>query len=184
MALTIYNRRRYAAASAIGLVAAALVGCSPAPNRATDPSDGRSAPDAAPAVPLRPGQPIRAGDLTITLRPAELREQVGFSIAPETAADGGVLVLMRWSVANHSAKPVSAGMLPQIKLIDAQGVEYSPDAGKSGAYAMARTLDAKSFSDLNPGITVKNAAVFEVSKSTFDPKTWVAVMDGQKIALR
>jgi hypothetical protein len=166
------------------LIVVGLIGCSPSSTTSAQ-ADGQSASDAPAAVAaLLPGQPIQIGDLAVVVQPAELKHQVGLEIAPQTAADGGVLVLIRYSVANTSNKPVSAGTFPQIKLLDDKGTEYAPDAGKTGAYALVARLDSKIFSDLNPGITVKNAVVFEVSKASFDSKTWMAVVDGKRVALR
>lgn len=154
----------------------------------TSDSQGEAAGSGSPAAPadqpLRPGEAIPMNGLSLVVQPAQLRTQVGFDIAPETAADGGVLVLIRYAVTNNSDKPISAIEMPQIKLVDGKGTSYSADAGKTGAYAIANKLDMKILSDLNPGITVKNAQVFEVSKASFDPAVWMAVANGQKVALK
>jgi hypothetical protein len=166
------------------LLTATLAACSPGSNGSADGPSGAAQAGKPAEQPHRPSEQIRLGDLGLVLQPAVVKHQVGLDIAPAVAADGGVLVLIRFSVTNLSAKPVSAANLPEIKLVDDKGTQYAPDAGKTGLYAMASKFDSKLFSDLNPGITVKNAVVFEVSKDSFNPATWVVVTDDQRIALQ
>ena len=48
------------------------------------------------------------------------------------------------------------------------------DLDASSSYASSSNFDEKVVSDLNPGITVDGAEVFEVSKELFDVATWSA----------
>lgn len=133
---------------------------------------------AEPAPSLRPGDPVALGPLIITFQAPTIREKVGITGIEERASEGGVLILVRYTTKNVSAAPAPAADLPQITLIDPQGTTYSPDAGKTGAYALGAKSDQKLWSDLNPGITVSAAQVFEISKETYDPATWRIVING------
>ena len=67
---------------------------------------------------------------------------------------------------------------PDIKLRDAEGIEYSEDIGAGSSYATEADIDEKALSDLNPGITVKSAAVFEISKEAIQKPNWTIVIEG------
>jgi hypothetical protein len=162
------------------VTAAGLASCSPptATPKATAPAITTPTFYVGDAVPAR--------DVEIRVTKVEQRTAVGSEYARETAAEGGVLVVVRYSIKNTSDRPAKAYAAPELTLLDPQGVEYKPDAGKSGAYASELNLDQKLFSDLNPGITVKGATVFEVGKETFDLATWKLAAGGrhgQQIAM-
>ncbi len=131
------------------------------------------------------GSPVQLQSAALTVTRVLVRDSVGDAYIKERAADGGVLVVVETTVKNTGDKPIKSFDIPKIKLVDAAGTEYSPDAGKSGAYATEASIDMKAFSDLNPDISVTDADVFEVSKTRFDPATWYAeAPDGTKISLR
>jgi hypothetical protein len=113
------------------------------------------------------------GPLTIVVTNVGRGPSVGAEWGREgRAAEGGVLVGVKYSITNSSAAPVKAWDVPPLQLVDAAGVVYSSDAGKTALYTTDHHVDRKLLSDLNPGITVHDAAVFEVSAKAFDPQTW------------
>jgi hypothetical protein len=69
---------------------------------------------------------------------------------------------------------------PEMKLRDAEGTEYSEDIGAASSYATEIDLDEKVISDLNPGITVNSAAVFEISKESLQNPGWKIVITGSE----
>lgn len=118
-------------------------------------------------------QTVSSKNMELTVTQVEERDEVGGQYFKEEASEGGTLVAVQWQYKNTSEKPI--GMLfsgPSIKLVDANGVEYDNDTGKSSAFATEVDLDAKILSDLNPGITVKDADVFEISKEAFAKGGW------------
>ncbi|MDP1618122.1 DUF4352 domain-containing protein [Phenylobacterium sp.] len=119
------------------------------------------------------GQPVEIGDFRVTISSVSERDAVGASVVREQAADGGVLVVVDYTIENISERPKGAFQLPEPRLIGPNGVVYEKDIGKTAAYAAEGEFDSKAFSDLNPGIRVRNAVVFEVSKSRFDRSTWL-----------
>lgn len=119
------------------------------------------------------GQPLNVGGFRVIIRDVVERNAVGHSIVEEQASTGGVLVVVEYTVENTSDRPAASYQLPQPSLIGPNGVVYERDLGKTAAYASEGKFDSKVVSDLNPGIEVKNALVFEVSKANFDRATWM-----------
>ena len=89
-------------------------------------------------------------------------------------------IAVRWSYKNTSSKPIGAFNHPRIKLKAPDGTLYEPDLGASSFYASEAGTNAKVFSDLNPGIEVMDADVFEVSDQLFDPATWQVVIQADQ----
>lgn len=126
------------------------------------------------------GQPIQVGDAALTVEKVDTRSRVGIEYAYENASEGGVLVVIHTKIKNTGSKPLKAFSIPRIKLTDPAGTEYDWDVAKTSAYQMQDgDIDRKVWSDLNPGITVRDAVVFEVSAEQFNPETWRAVVNGK-----
>lgn len=118
------------------------------------------------------GEVIPADQLEITITNAEERNQVGSGFIKEQPSEGATLVVVDWKYKNVSSEPLKSFSNPSIKLVDENGVEYEADLGKTSTYATEQDLDRKILSDLNPGITVRDADVFEVSKEAFSDGEW------------
>jgi hypothetical protein len=73
---------------------------------------------------------------------------------------------------------------PSVNLLSPEKTKYSNDVEASGLYATEQDFDEKVISDLNPGISVKSAVVFEVSKEEIAKNGWMIDVDGNKIALK
>jgi hypothetical protein len=127
------------------------------------------------------GQAMNVGDAALTVEKVETRKRVGIEYGYENASEGGVLVVVHTAIKNTGSKPLAAYRVPQIKLIDPAGTEYKFDVAKSASYSMERgDLNAKVWSDLNPGITVRDAKVFEVSAEQFNPDTWTVGIGNER----
>ena len=122
------------------------------------------------------GETVKSKNLEMTISSVTSRASVGTQYISEKASEGGTLVVVQWQYKNASNEPIGSFSQPSIKLIDSAGVEYSSDIGKSSTYATEIKLDSKVFSDLNPGITVKDAKVFEVSKEAYAKGGWSVVV--------
>ena len=165
-----------------------LASCNPlGPGTSSDTAQSSTSQSrAAPGDHVPIGDDAHGQTLDLVFQPALVKSRVGEApYLSEDASECGVLVVVRYSIKNVSMKPVKVYDMPKVHLVDPSGTPYESDAGKTGAYTMQAKVDQKLWSDLNPGITVQNAEVFEVSKDTFDPKTWSAVVEGheQLIAL-
>ncbi|WP_158916058.1 DUF805 domain-containing protein [Caulobacter sp. S45] len=145
------------------------------------PSSG--AGQSAVVAPAKIGQPVPLDNVEVTVTGIDQTSNVGGEIVREQAADGGVLVVVNYSVKNTSGKPVGASDMPDIRLRDPSGTIYKPDTGKTAAYASTANLTFKAFSDLNPGLSVTDAEVFEVSKTAFDPTKWVVVVGDRAVSM-
>lgn len=126
------------------------------------------------------GDTIKTAKFEITVTKMELRDSVGKEPFLSKPADGGVYVTIQWRYKNISDKPVGTFSMPSLHLIDPKQTKYSRDTGASSSYATELDLTHKVFSDLNPGISVTAASVFEVSKDSFDSKTWSFVIEADK----
>lgn len=149
-----------------------------APSDGPTASSGGQIADGAPKTDRKAaayviGQPLDIGDFRVIIRNVSERDAVGRSIVREQASAGGVLVVVEYTVENISDRPKAAYQLPVPSLIGPNNVVYDKDLGKTAAYASESELDSKAMSDLNPGIRVTNAVVFEVSKASFDRGTWM-----------
>lgn len=139
---------------------------------------------AAPAKVYAIGEPILTDKYELIVTKVEEKAQVGIPYAMEKASEGGVIVGVQYSIKNVSAKPMNSFEQPTLKLIDGAGTEYDSDAAKTGSYNMQVDPNQKIISDLNPGIKVKGATAFEVSKELFKKDTWtLKTSDGAVISL-
>jgi len=61
--------------------------------------------------------------------------------------------------------------------LDPNGNDYDSDMAASSYFAAQIGQDEKVFSDLNPGISVKSSAVYEVSKEMYQKHGWKLSID-------
>ena len=154
-----------------------------AASSATDLAPG--AQDAAPAG-YGLGQPITQNGYQMTVTGLSTPRAVGNEFDTEAASEGGVLVAVDYTVRDVSEKPLGAFDLPKLVLIDGAGTKYDEEFTKTAAYQIERNVDEKALSNLNPGILVHGAAVFEVGQQLFDPRKWTLAIgdaDGPRISL-
>lgn len=123
-------------------------------------------------VSYKVGETFSTGKMDFTLTSAENVNSVGSQYLNEKASEGATLVVVRYKYKNISDKPLASYTQPDIKLVDSSGTEYDPDLGKTSTYKVQAKIDEKFLSDLNPGITVNAAEVFEVSKESFSQGKW------------
>lgn len=150
-----------------------------------DGSSRSSATGSAPAEKesqpsVRVGEAFTTPTFEIQIRTAQARSSVGNIMFASQPSDGAIYVAIQWSYKNISQKPVSSFRSPSVHLLSPDGTRYDADLGASASYATELDLDAKVFSDLNPGIRVVDANVFEVSREMFDPTTWKILVDADR----
>lgn len=114
------------------------------------------------------GDVLTTDKFEIKVTKVETADSVGSQYFNTTPSDGGVYVIVEWECKNISKKPVSAFSCPTISLVDSEDTSYDSDLDATTTYATAAELDSKVLSDLNPGINVKDAQVFEISKEAYD----------------
>jgi len=129
------------------------------------------------------GERITTKSFEITVDAVGLVDEVGIGgqYLTATPAEGGIYVTLDVSYKNISGEPISAFKTPSFYLIDPSGVKYASDLNASFYYALERNPDKKTFSDLNPGITVNDNLVFEVAAELFgDSEGWKIRVDADK----
>jgi hypothetical protein len=132
------------------------------------------------------GETITANTIEATITSVETKNKVGTEFLNSTPAEGGVYVVVQWKYKNTSDKSIGAFSQPRIQLVDTNSNNYDSDIGASANFATEVKLDNKILSDVNPGITVNDAKVFEVSKDKFSKGSgWTVSIkaDGQDFAI-
>lgn len=130
-------------------------------------------------VPL--GTAATASQLQITIEGVSQPGFVGNEADMKRAPDGGTLVVVKYAAKNAGDHPLGGFRADNLLLVDPKGVTYKSDSGDTFAYQVEADPDQKTFDDINPGITTHQAAVFEVSKTDFNPATWHAKLDGSDV---
>jgi hypothetical protein len=175
----------------VGLIALAIIGSllsggSKSSNRSSGGSTSQANPANQPAE-HKVGDTFSSGGVEITITKVEIRTSVGGDMFKSTPAEGGQYIAVQWKYKNISTKPISSFDTPSLHLIDPQDVKYDRDSGASGSYATELNLTEKVLSDLNPGISVTAASIFEVGKTAFDQSKWKLLVKGdteEKVALQ
>ncbi len=123
---------------------------------------------------LKIGDAFKTSNLEIKITRVEVRDTVGRTWTQSSAADGGIFVAVAYNYRNITQKPV--GTNPIVRLKSPDGIIYDPDIDASIGFrselAANEKVNEKILSDLNPGIQVNGAEVFEVNKASFNPDTW------------
>jgi hypothetical protein len=140
---------------------------------------GDSEPAAAPE-PASIGETITTDKVEIIITSGETKKVVGSEFLPSKPADGGIYYAVQWQYKNISDKPIESFKVPRLKLVDGNNTEYESDIGASASYATELKLSAKILSDINPGITIKDAHVFEVSEELFNTEDWKLLVDSDE----
>jgi hypothetical protein len=104
----------------------------------------------------------------------------GSSYSPTKPADGAVFVVVRYSIKNISKEPQSV-LLTSVKIVDPQGVTYDQAAGATLTYKIEADIHSKSLSELNPGLSEKDAVLFEISKELWNKPGWKILVDADKM---
>lgn len=118
------------------------------------------------------GEKISTEKFEIVVSSVSTRNSVGGQFFKEKAGQGAVFVVVNFRYKNISKEPIGAFSMPSIKIVDPNNISYDAAIGASGAYVAEINLDKRIASSLNPGITQKDADVFEVSKEIWGKEGW------------
>ena len=118
------------------------------------------------------GDTISTSELAIRVVSVQRKMQVGSEAFESKPAEGGVYVAIQWEYKNISKAPISSFSTPTLKLKDGNGTKYDSDDGATSSYATELNLTEKITSDLNPGIKVKGAEIFEVAAENLNKTGW------------
>ncbi|MFZ7134126.1 MAG: DUF4352 domain-containing protein [Eubacteriales bacterium] len=126
------------------------------------------------------GDTLTTPRFEITILTVEKRNSVGSEFFQAKASEGGVFVAIQYKYKNVSDKPIGMFSKPDFYLIDPQGNSYDADVSGSSSYTTELDLDENVVSDLNPGIAVKGADVFEVAEELLEQGQWQIKVDADK----
>ena len=123
------------------------------------------------------GDTISYKKYEITIENVSTANEVGSEYLKSTPAEGGIYVCVDFKYKNISDEPMSMFSFPSIKLVDSKGTKYSNDISASSYYATQKDPDRKVLSDLNPGITVTDNDVYEISSDSYNNGEWYLLID-------
>ncbi|MCQ3944212.1 MAG: hypothetical protein DPW11_00310 [bacterium] len=158
------------------LIVIGMVGSGKSGNKTTsntgNPSQSTSESSKPVGMTYKIGETFSTGKMDFTMISVDQKSMVGGQYLSEKASEGATLIVAQYKYKNSSDKPLSSFTQPSVKLTDAKGTEYDADLGKTSTYKVQVKMDEKFLSDLNPGITVNAAQVFEVSKDSYLQPGW------------
>jgi len=126
------------------------------------------------------GDSIKTEKFDIKVSSVTTKASVGGSYLSEKAADGAIFIAVNFNYKNITKEPIGSSSVPEIKIFDPNGVEYDEASGATAYYQTEINLNKKIISDINPGISQKDAVVFEVSKDLWKNKGWKLVLDADE----
>ena len=131
-------------------------------------------------VVYKPGDTIKTDKLEAVITSIEEKSQVGSEYTKLSPSNGGTYVVVNWQYKNTSDKPIGMFSLPALKLTDKNKTQYDSDIHATSTYSVEKKTDAKVLSDLNPGITVNDAKVFEIAKERYQAGGWNVIIKADK----
>ncbi len=118
------------------------------------------------------GDKIKMDGFEITILSIEQKSKVGSEFLNAKPSEGGTYIVVNWKYKNITDKPINAFSVPNINLLDKNKTQYEKDISASIYYSTEKKINAKILSELNPGITVNDAQVYEVAKDLYKVKGW------------
>ena len=114
------------------------------------------------------GDTLETKKFEITVTNVETRSKVGSQYLSTEPSEGGIYVCVNLEYKNITKEPISSFSLPTVRLKDSEGTVFDSDISASSYYATETDPDRKVWSDLNPGIKVRDSKVFEISKEDYE----------------
>ena len=90
----------------------------------------------------------------------------------ETAQPGALFIVVEYEYTNISDGPIGSFNAPAVELVSPSGIEYKSDTGATAAEKQAREIEENFLSDLNPLITYRSLAVFEIAEQLYQEPDW------------
>lgn len=131
------------------------------------------------------GEKFQTDELEITVISVKTFNSIGDTEYGwgKTASQGAVLIGVIYSIKNITKEPLfSPG--GNIKLVNSDNTKFDEDDEGSVVYQTEIGTDSKFLDDLNPGITVKDACLFEISKEMWNTPGWYLLIEGKKIIVK
>ena len=129
------------------------------------------------------GEPIALKKCELTVSKVQKETYIGNEWYNVTPVDGAIYVAIQYGYKNTSKEPLTTWDRPSVNLTSPDGVVYESDFDASTTYVTQCDIDEKVLSDLNPGLSVNAAVVFEVAKTELEKDGWFINVDGEKVEL-
>lgn len=126
------------------------------------------------------GDIINTKKYEITITSVKELNNVGSEYFNKQPSEGAIFVAVDFRYKNISDSPIGMFNFPKIKLMDSNNTKYSEDISASSYYATETDPDRKVVSDLNPGITVTDSGVFEISSDSYSNGEWKLFIDADQ----
>lgn len=143
---------------------------------------GCGSPAPAPAASELPvtaiGQTVAVEGIEYTITGVRTAERVGSEYLNASPAEGAIYVIVDYKVKNGGDKPMEFYEMAPMHLVTPDGTQLSQDSDATSTHKIGLDLSAKTFSDLNPGITTTSSDVYEVARADFDLATWKLSIEG------
>ena len=153
----------------ISAIAVLLLSACGSPSNTTATTSATAA-----ATSLAVGKTGSATGVEIAVTSVKQTNQVANAKIVPLAGPQETYVVIKYTIKNTGSAPLPAMSHPELDLVDPNGQVYSKDAMTTALVgAMQGAQDMAS--DINPGITIKSAAVWKVAKQGFDLGTWKVV---------
>jgi len=125
-----------------------------------------------PAVAATPPAPTSAYAFTFDYMHA--RQDVGDPGKVRAAAEGAFYVVVHYAIQNTGSAPVPVPDMIPLVLRDGQGRTYSADPDATALLLTEANIevDPVRTGDLNPGVSHKTAAVFEIDRTAWQFRPW------------
>jgi len=136
-----------------------------------------AASEESPKVLPKPGETVKTEKFDITLTGIQPTNWVGNQFMSEKPAEGAIFIIVSMKYKNISNKSIGSFSQPSFKLVDPSGNRYDSASAASIAYSTVSNQTKKALSDLNPGISVTEADVFEVSSELWQKSGWKLNVD-------
>ncbi len=164
------NQKKFQAGLAFTSVILLLIGLSIACGGGSSESDLKG----------KVGEKIKTDKFEITVSSVTPRNSVGGEFINQKAGQGAVFVVVNFNYKNVSKEPINSFSVPKVKIVDPNNVAYDQAFAASAAYATEINLDKKIASDINPGISQRDAEIFEVSKEIWSKAGWKLRIEADK----
>lgn len=129
------------------------------------------------------GDVIKTDKFEITITDISEKVKVGTEYLNKKPSEGATFVAVKIKYKNITTQPIGMfSQKPTINLVGPNNVEYNNDIDATSYYAGEVDPDSKIVSDLNPGITVNDAEVFEISKEDYAKSGWKLKVKSDKEA--
>ena len=115
-------------------------------------------------------QIIKTDNFEVKILSVRILNRVGTFASDKRAGKGRAFICVCYQFKNITDKPVR--LFPEIILINSEKTEYYPDITASAYYAHQFMIETGSLVEVKPGVTVKDAGVFEVTGKTWNRSGW------------